>query len=264
MKNSYLEILGLLPGATKKEIKLSYRRLSKIHHPDISNDENAKEKFIEINEAYKFLTEVGPKPHNEHITYSYDPYTHEYDQFRQRASKYARNKAREEIRLQNELIKKLLYGFQFIAAAIIAFNILMSVDYFLPKTAHDQEIIGISNIYDQFGSTLNYLYDEVYFEDFTMRFEREQIGIQDGYENAIVLATKIFSKPISAVITINGISEKYDQIDSVYAVLGYIIPLIFVVIIFYQFILRTLDHKLTLAITVIILFLIQIGTFFLF
>lgn len=52
MQNKYLEILQLQPGATKQEIKKAYRRLSKIYHPDISKDEFAKEKFIEINEAY--------------------------------------------------------------------------------------------------------------------------------------------------------------------------------------------------------------------
>ncbi len=264
MKNKYLELLGLSPGASKREIKSAYRKLSKVYHPDISKDQNAKEKFIEINEAYKFLMDVGPKPNNEPITYSYDPYAYEYDRWRRRAREYAQKKAREEIRLQNELIKKILRGFKVAAFIIVSFNVLLTIDYLLPKTAFDQEILGMANIYEQLRYSANYRYDEIYFEDFTMRFDKGQINLKNGYEEATVLATKIFRKPVSATITISGIARSYDQVYSVYAVFGYIIPAIFFVVIFYQFILKTLDHRLTLAITMIVLFLIQLVIFSLF
>ncbi len=54
-------LLGLRSGASFTDIKMSYRRLAQQYHPDINpNDTKAKEKFIAITEAYKFLLEVVP------------------------------------------------------------------------------------------------------------------------------------------------------------------------------------------------------------
>jgi curved DNA-binding protein CbpA len=51
-----LRILDLQPGATLDEIKASYRRLVKIHHPDLSDDKDAAtRRMVEINSAFTFL-----------------------------------------------------------------------------------------------------------------------------------------------------------------------------------------------------------------
>jgi tetratricopeptide (TPR) repeat protein len=52
-------LLGLKDGASTAEVKASYRRLARQYHPDVnSQDKFAKEKFIELTEAYKFLLSV--------------------------------------------------------------------------------------------------------------------------------------------------------------------------------------------------------------
>ncbi len=59
-------ILGLKSGASFDEIKASYRRLARRYHPDVNpGDQQAKEKFIELTEAYKgLLAAVSPtEPH---------------------------------------------------------------------------------------------------------------------------------------------------------------------------------------------------------
>ncbi|NEP12238.1 MAG: DnaJ domain-containing protein [Symploca sp. SIO2C1] len=49
-------LLGLKLGASRAELKASYRRLARQYHPDVnSGDKLAQEKFIELTEAYKFL-----------------------------------------------------------------------------------------------------------------------------------------------------------------------------------------------------------------
>lgn len=54
-------MLGLRSGATFADVKASYRRLAQQYHPDINpNDQKAKEKFIALTEAYKFLLQVIP------------------------------------------------------------------------------------------------------------------------------------------------------------------------------------------------------------
>ena len=47
----YYEVLGLGKGASDDEIKAAFRKLARVYHPDVSKEENAEEKFKEINEA---------------------------------------------------------------------------------------------------------------------------------------------------------------------------------------------------------------------
>jgi len=52
----YYEILGIERGASEKEIKQAFRRLARRWHPDVNpHDEQAEEKFKEINEAHEVL-----------------------------------------------------------------------------------------------------------------------------------------------------------------------------------------------------------------
>ncbi len=53
----YYELLGLTPKASQKEIKRAYFKLAKQFHPDVNPSEEAKKKFIAINEAYEFLSD---------------------------------------------------------------------------------------------------------------------------------------------------------------------------------------------------------------
>ncbi|MGE5657538.1 MAG: DnaJ domain-containing protein [Actinomycetota bacterium] len=57
----YYRQLGLRAGASLSQVKASYRRLARQYHPDVNpGDERAKNTFIAITEAYKFLLGVAP------------------------------------------------------------------------------------------------------------------------------------------------------------------------------------------------------------
>lgn len=61
-KRDYYEVLGLSRGASKEEIKKSYRRLAKKYHPDVAGkDKKAEEKFKEVAEAYEVLSDAKKK-----------------------------------------------------------------------------------------------------------------------------------------------------------------------------------------------------------
>lgn len=52
----YYAVLGLSRDATADDIKKSFRKLARKHHPDVAKDKKAaEEKFKEINEAYEVL-----------------------------------------------------------------------------------------------------------------------------------------------------------------------------------------------------------------
>lgn len=51
------DTLGVSYNADKYEIKLAFRKMAKIYHPDISKEANATQKFQQINDAYEFLSD---------------------------------------------------------------------------------------------------------------------------------------------------------------------------------------------------------------
>ena len=60
-KKDLYSILGVKKTATNEEIRAAYRRLVLIYHPDKNEDKkdpNSAAKFIEINEAYKILSDI--------------------------------------------------------------------------------------------------------------------------------------------------------------------------------------------------------------
>ncbi len=57
------QLLGLQSGASFDDIKASYRRLARKYHPDMNpGDERAREKFMAVTEAYKYLLSVKVSP----------------------------------------------------------------------------------------------------------------------------------------------------------------------------------------------------------
>jgi curved DNA-binding protein len=58
MAKSYYDILGVKRDASEKEVRQSYRRLARKHHPDVNpGDKAAEAAFKEINEAHEVLSD---------------------------------------------------------------------------------------------------------------------------------------------------------------------------------------------------------------
>lgn len=73
-KKDYYDVLGVSKTASDDEIRKAYRTLAKKYHPDVSSDDNAEEKFKEVQEAYETLSDEGKRS-------NYDRFGHSADQF---------------------------------------------------------------------------------------------------------------------------------------------------------------------------------------
>ena len=55
----YYKTLGVAKTASPDDIKKAFRKLARVHHPDLAKDKKtAEEKFKEINEAYEVLSDT--------------------------------------------------------------------------------------------------------------------------------------------------------------------------------------------------------------
>ena len=61
MGKDYYEVLGISKNASKEEISKAYKTLAKKYHPDISKEANSADKFKEVNEAYKVLSDESKR-----------------------------------------------------------------------------------------------------------------------------------------------------------------------------------------------------------
>ncbi len=67
----YYKILEVPKTASEKEIKKAYRKLARKYHPDVNpNDDSAKKKFQQINEANEVLSD--PKKRKKYNKYGKD------------------------------------------------------------------------------------------------------------------------------------------------------------------------------------------------
>ena len=61
-KRDYYEVLGLQKGASEADIKKAFRKMAMKYHPDRNpGDKAAEEKFKEVNEAYRVLSDPDKK-----------------------------------------------------------------------------------------------------------------------------------------------------------------------------------------------------------
>ena len=152
MVKNYYKTLGLSSSASKAEIKVAYRKLAKKYHPDKNKSKQASQLFIEVNEAYAYLTNEGSSyriNYPEKTTNSNKSKSSE-DELRKRmdwARKYAQYKKVKEERMMeleyykihNSSRKKIINLINWVS---ISFAFLILVDFkILPTNSIHVDLI---------------------------------------------------------------------------------------------------------------------------
>jgi curved DNA-binding protein len=57
----FYEILGVPRNASQDEIQRAYRKLARMHHPDVSKDPDSEETFKQVSEAYDVLSDPATR-----------------------------------------------------------------------------------------------------------------------------------------------------------------------------------------------------------
>lgn len=60
-KRDYYDVLGVARDASAEDIKKAYRKLARVHHPDVSKAPDAQARFTEIQEAYATLSDESKR-----------------------------------------------------------------------------------------------------------------------------------------------------------------------------------------------------------
>ena len=203
MVKNYYKSLGLSSTATKAEIKVAYRKLAKKYHPDKNKSKEASQLFIEINEAYAFLTNENSPFQNQDGDKTSTRRRSKYseDELKRRmewARKYAQYKKVKEERvmeleyykIHNSSRKKIINLINWISISV-AFLIFM--DYKILPTSSIQVDL-ITNYMDMGSDKLVFKFKDLDNNDFNFAVSIEDIKylniakIKDYYtEKSMVL-----------------------------------------------------------------------------
>lgn len=133
----YYNILGLHEGANEQEIRRKYRSLAMRFHPDKNPSPSAKEKFIQITEAYEILLNKKDLPPIPSKSKSQTKAKTHEERVKEAKRRYQEQRLKEE--LENErYFQSLIRGRKWriiklnaIVGSILA--ILLMADFFLPR-----------------------------------------------------------------------------------------------------------------------------------
>ncbi len=253
MEEQYLRVLDVPPDATEQQIKRAYRRLAKRYHPDRSTDPLDHERFLEITEAYRFLTEPEftppPRP-----AYAPDSFAEEYERRRQAARHFAQHQAEE--RLRQRLAATLSVNrILMVIISLVAFTeFIFIIDYQLPPQTIASEVISVSyNLPAMTG-----LHSRVYFSERNFSADYENISrVQPGDQ-----ATIAITPWLGTILWVEfGASDSY-QVKPAYGVYqGYRFFITWILILCSVFALLPMrsDNKVVAGAVVLLFFAFQLG-----
>ena len=184
MVKNYYKTLGLSSSASKAEIKVAYRKLAKKYHPDKNKSKQASQLFIEVNEAYAYLTNEGSSYRINYPEKTTNSNKSKYseDELRKRmdwARKYAKYKKVKEERvmeleyykIHNSSRKKIINLINWVS---ISFAFVIFMDYKILPTS-PVEVDLITNYMDMGSDNFVLKFKDIDNNDFNFAVSIEDV-----------------------------------------------------------------------------------------
>ena len=155
----YYRILQITPDASQEEIKKAYRRLAKVHHPDVAGGGREEVVIHEINEAYRTLGNPEKRSRYDWIRTNREAGALETEAANQRAERarsYRRRSAEEPLG-ERELVRPYLKYTYLICKIGLLFCFLLLADFILPLQQRVDKVTYVKEVYS--GSEGRRAYD---------------------------------------------------------------------------------------------------------
>jgi len=240
----HLKVLGLDPHASRTDIRRAYRSLSKKYHPDVNQDPQAIERFISVKKAYDYLVKDGPAT-SFHETPSPDP----REQWKAEVRAQARRKAAAEAAYRQKMKRRVRRVLTPLVWVISAFNILLVVDYMLPRESYQPDMYRIHQYADR---------DVLFTNRYRIELDEDAFDNNLQISRLEIMITPILQNYVNVKLNMNGNDVVLDPEAGVYALFGYLIPIIFLVSLIYFRGKFGLENLLALTFFLFILAIIQL------
>lgn len=220
------QVLGLSSGASETAIKKAFRRLVKKLHPDVNPEPGAQQQFVQVKQAFDCL--LSGKP-DDFEALSAEKEEEAFQQARRRKEQWERWRRREEEKaLQRLLALQQLYRIMnYLIACCLLYAGFLALDYALPPTEQQEEIVAVEKIYESAGfrggGKMRYSYDEVYFRNYKLRVVKGEAPVYAG--EAIVYVSPVFQIVRKAVLRGKSGPLVLEPAYGFYATFGFLIPL---------------------------------------
>ena len=147
MNNAH-HILGVSRNATNSEVKKAYRRLAKMHHPDVAG-KNSEKKFHQIKSAYEFLINPDRLPVQQIKSNLRRSAAEDKAMRLKEARKRLKEQQYKEYLAEQAYFKQQTTGrrrfvFNAILAISVCLNILLILDMILPGKWERIEVIEVN------------------------------------------------------------------------------------------------------------------------
>ncbi|AHM61081.1 chaperone protein DnaJ [Flammeovirgaceae bacterium 311] len=197
----YYRILQIAPDASQEEVKKAYRRLAKVHHPDVAaiGKREVQEVFIlELNEAYQTLRNPEKRSHYDWIRTYGDTSNSVTTSTIQNTSQRTRFNRRPFFKNpldEQELVKPYLHYAYALSKIALVFCFLLFIDFLLPLRLQKDRAVYLTDVYSvQKGNTVH---DHTKIETWSGKQVKvsKEAGMQfSSNPNMLVYKTRLFSK----------------------------------------------------------------------
>ncbi|WP_224995379.1 J domain-containing protein [Cesiribacter sp. SM1] len=201
----YYRILQINPEASQEEIKKAYRRLAKVHHPDVAANGRQEVFIIDLNEAYRTLSNPEKRSHYDWIRTYGNNYSSGSDKvqdtfvaYTSPQQAYKRKPFYKNYKNplpERELVKPYLAYTYTVSKIALVFCILLLIDFLLPLRLQRDRAVYLTNIYSvQKG---NPIHDHTQIETWSgkqVKVSKEAAMQFSSNPNMLVYKTRLFSK----------------------------------------------------------------------